>query len=337
MAAKGANPSYTAPTSHVRAADGVGDGAHVAAMQRRRLVMAMCEVTGELGLENATVGRICKRAGVSRRTFYEMFDDRDACFLAATEAGVERIGEQVLAAYESEARWRERIRAGLAALLGCLDGDPALARLLIAETLKGSPAVLAYRKGVLGRLSAMVDEGRSEARSGAQPVPLTAEITVGGVLAVLHARLLDRDPPSLCELTSPLTGMIVQPYLGLAAAQRERERPAPDAGKSQAGRAAASAPRASDPFKDLPIRFTYRTARVLGFIAARPGASNREIADASGIHDQGQASKLLRRLERHELIANEEDVRLDGKPNAWRLTPRGRAVYGAIDTRQAVA
>jgi AcrR family transcriptional regulator/DNA-binding MarR family transcriptional regulator len=306
-------------------------------MQRRRLLLAACEVTGEMGLENATVGRICKRAGVSRRTFYEIFEDREACFLAAVEAGVQRIGESVLAAYEGDARWRERVRAALTVLLECLDDDPPLARVLIAETLKGSPAVLAYRKGVLTRLSATVDEGRGEGRAGAQPVPLTAEITVGGMLAVLHARLLDRDPPLLAELVSPLTGMIVQPYLGLAVAQRERDRPAPDAGKSHAGHAAASAPRTSDPFKDLPIRFTYRTARVLGFIATRPGASNREIADASGIHDQGQASKLLRRLERHDLIANEGDARLDGKPNAWRLTPRGRAVHGAIDTQQAVA
>jgi AcrR family transcriptional regulator/DNA-binding MarR family transcriptional regulator len=315
----------------------VSDGAHVAAMQRRRILLAVCEVAGEIGLEGATVGRICKRASVSRRSFYEQFEDREACFFAAVERGVGGIGESVLAAYRGEPRWREGIRAALTALLECLDGDPALARVLVVETLRGSPAVLAYRKRVLDELRAAVDEGRRDGGSGAQPVPLTAEITVGGVLAVLHARLLDRDPPLLSELVSALTGMIVQPYLGLAVAQRERERPPPEARGSSAAHTATSVPRTSDPFKDLPIRFTYRTSRVLGFIASNPGASNREIADASGIHDQGQASKLLRRLERHELIFNEDDIRLDGKPNAWRLTPRGQAVHGAIDTQQVVA
>ena len=203
---------------------------------------------------------------------------------------------------------------------------------MVAVSLKKK---LSYRKGVLSRLSVAVDGGRREVRTGAGPVPLTAEITVGGVLAVLHAQLLERDTPSLCELVGPLTGMIVQPYLGLPAAQRERERPAPSANGPLPDQS-AGAPRASDPFKDLPIRFTYRTARVIAFIASHPGASNREIADASGIHDQGQASKLLRRLERHQLIAN-QDVRLDGKPNAWRLTPRGQAVHNAIHTHQTAA
>jgi len=117
--------------------------------------------------------------------------------------------------------------------------------------------------------------------------------------------------------------MIVQPYLGPAAAQKELERPAVTA--------VGEAPRVpADPFKDLPIRVTYRTARVLATIAADPGASNRYIGTAAGAPDQGQVSKLLGRLQRSGLIENYGAGHASGEPNAWRLTPRGQAVHAAL-------
>jgi DNA-binding MarR family transcriptional regulator len=71
------------------------------------------------------------------------------------------------------------------------------------------------------------------------------------------------------------------------------------------------------------VRSTYRTARVLSAIAANPGASNRAVAAAAGIVDEGQASKLLKRLERLSLIENMARDREPGNANAWRLTTRG--------------
>jgi hypothetical protein len=64
-------------------------------------------------------------------------------------------------------------------------------------------------------------------------------------------------------------------------------------------------------------------------IGARPGASNREIAEASGISDQGQISKLLMRLQRLQLIANTGQGHPRGAPNAWHLTERGVRVERA--------
>ena len=74
------------------------------------------------------------------------------------------------------------------------------------------------------------------------------------------------------------------------------------------------------------MRLTYRTARVLECIAERPLASNRTVADRAGIADPGQISKLLRRLERLELVVNRGAGHVKGEPNAWRLTPLGRQV-----------
>ncbi len=58
----------------------------------------------------------------------------------------------------------------------------------------------------------------------------------------------------------------------------------------------------SDPLRELGIRLTYRTVMVLMAVAAHPGSSNRMVADEAGISDQGQISKLLRRLEGLGLI-----------------------------------
>jgi DNA-binding MarR family transcriptional regulator len=82
--------------------------------------------------------------------------------------------------------------------------------------------------------------------------------------------------------------------------------------------------------RDLEMRLTYRTVRVLLAIAARPGTSNREVGLAAGIEDQGQISKLLTRLDKLGLIHNSGAGRARGAPNAWTLTDQGIAVQEMV-------
>lgn len=77
---------------------------------------------------------------------------------------------------------------------------------------------------------------------------------------------------------------------------------------------------------ELPIRATYRTTRVLRAIASAPGSSNREVADAAGLSDEGQTSKLLARLLQRGLVENVGRGHPWGEPNAWVLTSEGRRV-----------
>ncbi|MGA7704578.1 MAG: hypothetical protein WB998_06740 [Solirubrobacteraceae bacterium] len=328
-------------------------GGHVAEMQRRRLLLAFGEVASTSGLGAATVGRVCEQAAVSRRTFYELFSDREDCLLGAFEQAVERFARRVRPAFEAKGRWHERIRAALSLLLEQLDAEPDLARLCIVEASRGGHELLERRRHVLEALAAAVDEGRAQTRSGTGPPPLTAQGIVGGVLSVIHARLIESQPSvatgvsgdgraeqtggtdayptgALVHLTNPLMAMIVHPYLGPAAAQKELERPVPSMPRT-------SSRKGADPFKGLPIRFTYRTARVLDTIASEPGASNRHIADTSGIADEGQMSRLLRRLESCELIENRGEGHAKGEPNAWALTGRGSAIQAAIVVQEPAA
>jgi AcrR family transcriptional regulator len=303
------------------------EGGHVAEMQRRRLLLAFTEVLAEDGLEDAGVGRVCKRAGVSRRTFYDLFEDREACFVAVLDAAMQRISAIVVPAYEHQDHWRERIRSALIAVLEFFDEEPALARVCLVEALKAGPAVLERRRQVLDVLTVAVDEGRSESKEGVGPPPLTGQSTVGGAVSVLHARVLEENSRPLLELLNPLMSMIVHPYLGPAASHRELDRRAPSRKPSRNGH---DPKHARDPFRDLPIRITFRTARVLATIAAHPGASNRQIGDEAGVADQGQISKLLARLERYELVENHSQGNVKGEPNAWQLTQRGHGILQAV-------
>jgi len=321
-------PTKASATTSATAVDCVErQGGHVEEMQRRRLLLAMSEVLAEQGYEDSSIGRVCKRAGVSRRTFYEIFHDRDECLLGAFDAAVERIAEPVLAAWQGSGSWLERIRGALGTLLEQFDAEPAEARVCVVETLKAGPSVMESRARVVAILVDAVEQGRSEAKAGSEPPPLAGQGVVGGALAVLHTRLLeassDGPQPPLSDLTGALMAMIVHPYLGSAAARRELERPTPKIAGTHNGSI-------KDPFKDLSIRFTYRTARVLATIAAHAGASNRNVADSSGISDDGQMSRLLTRLERAGLIENAGQGRIKGEANAWILTQRGEAVHAAL-------
>ena len=210
-------------------------------------------------------------------------------------------------------------------ILAFFDHEPALARMCVVQALRGGPAILEYREEVLAALAAVLDEGCPQGPRGEGRTRFTAEGLVGGALAILYARLLRGESGSLSGLLGELMGVIVLPYLGPAAARREQVRAASDIVDSSRARRqpGASVRSAADPLEGLPMRVTYRTARVIEVLAAHPGASNRAVSEHAGIHDQGQVSKLLARLERLGLVVNRGGGPSKGEPNAWYLTALG--------------
>jgi AcrR family transcriptional regulator len=276
------------------------------------------------------------RSGVASEVFHASFTDREACLLAAFELGLERARMKVLAAYDSEPRWLDAIKAALAALLRFLDAEPALGRLLVVYSMSGGERVLRRRLEVLEALAAAIDHGRQEGYAPRlQQPPVIGEGVVGAVLAVLQNRLLrDRHAPVI-ELFGPLVAIIVLPYLGAGVAHRELTRPAPPE------RDAAGELREDGPSSVLDadgMRMTYRTMCVLQAIADYPGASNREVADRAGVIDQGQISKLLTRLHARKLIVRAGAGQATrGAPNAWHLTERGEVALRAAAARNLSA
>ena len=300
-------------------------------IQRSRLLAAAVGSLEEVGYERTTVGSITDRARVSRRTFYELFANREECLAAVLEDVLGAIGGELAAAGLEGLGWRERVRAGLWVILSFFDREPALARVCVVHSLRGGAEVLERREQILARLAAAVDEGRLEGARGGECSPLTAEGLVGAAFAIVYARLSRGEHGPLTGLLGELMGMIVLPYQGAQAARRERSRPLPAAGRG-APRAisAKPVPAVVDPLGGVAMRLTYRTVRVLEGVAGHPGASNRQISEYAGITDPGQVSKLLRRLERLGLLANTGPGHAKGEPNAWALTPKGVQVTEGI-------
>jgi AcrR family transcriptional regulator/DNA-binding MarR family transcriptional regulator len=294
-------------------------------LQRARIIGAMFDVATLRGAGSVTVAHVVERSGVSRRTFYEQFDDREDCLLAAFERALTLACERVIPAYEEQKGWRERMRAGLTALLALCDEQPTVARMLICESQASGPRVNERRAEVLARLTQIVDQGHGEGKAE-NVSSLAAEGIVGGVLAVIQARLFEEEHKPLIALSNELASMIVLPYLGGAAARRELDRPTPVPAGARRGEDALI----SDPFKDAGMRLTYRTVRVLVAIAQCPQASNRQIGETAGIADQGQISKLLGRLGRIGLVSNTAIHAGKGAPNSWTLTEKGQRIAQSI-------
>lgn len=299
-------------------------------LHRSRLLAGAVTVAEEVGYAQTTVSRIAQRAGVSRGTFYALFADRDDCLAAVYADLVEAVVEELSRLRLDELPWRERIRNGLVAILGLLDAEPALARVCFVECARGGPKLTAAREQAVALLAGALDAGREDPDCLLEPSGATAEILVHAVFGIAHSRLAAGGEP-LSELFGELVGLVVLPYLGPEAAQRESNRPPP-----------APAPRATpDRRKDPPvntlaaprIRLTYRTTRVLECIAESPGATNIAIARAAGVSDQGQISKLLARLEQHGLLVNSGDVERKWAVNTWSLTRQGEALIQGVRRR----
>lgn len=128
-------------------------------------------------------------------------------------------------------------------------------------------------------------------------------------------------------LHGQLMVLIVLPYLGPRAAKEELRRPTPVI------RGLGTAPDNEDTgrlLERLDTRLTYRTVRCLVFIREHPGTSNREVAQGAEVPDEGQASKLLGRLEKLGLLVNSRPHG-PGFTNRWRLTARGEQVLSSVN------
>ncbi|MGE5408385.1 MAG: TetR/AcrR family transcriptional regulator [Syntrophothermus sp.] len=153
----------------------------VAAIQRARIRRAMVEVIGELGYPETRVLDVTAVAGVSRKTFYELFDSKEDCFLAIYDDLLGGLLADTNAAMASAAgaNWSERAAWGMRAVLEHLARHPLEARFGIVEVLAAGPEALARRDAALRRFAAFLDAGHTGSSSAA---PTIASLTVAGAV-----------------------------------------------------------------------------------------------------------------------------------------------------------
>jgi AcrR family transcriptional regulator len=192
--------------------------------QRARIIQAMVEAVAERGYQETRVVDVVEGAGVSRATFYDLFDDIEDCFLATYDHVSARLFESASEGFneDPDAPWPDRVRAAMAAFLDLLAEWPEGARLAIVEVLAAGPKALARRDAVLRQFTEFVDAGRNQAT---QELPgITAVAIVGGVQELLYSEVLHGATSHLPARLPDIVYWITQPFIGPEAASRERER-----------------------------------------------------------------------------------------------------------------
>jgi AcrR family transcriptional regulator len=186
----------------------------------------MLEAVGTSGYDAASVRTVLVRTGLYRQAFYDNFADKEACYLEAFDFGVARLEALAIAAAGSAESWQQRLRAGLSALLGAFDADPALARALIVEVHAAGPEALQSRSGVMKRAADFIDSAREASGSAEAPPPIAAEGIVAGMHAVVHAKLAAGEESGFRELLPDFMYFAVLPYFGSDVADAEMKKAA---------------------------------------------------------------------------------------------------------------
>ncbi|HEX6688830.1 MAG TPA: TetR/AcrR family transcriptional regulator [Solirubrobacterales bacterium] len=188
------------------------------APQRERILDATEQLIAERGCAGTSIEAIVKAAGVSSVTFYEFFEDKEECFVAAFDRAVDLGADELaLAAIGDPASgglsWPEQIATGLRTLTGLIQAEPARARLCLVEAQTGGPELSLRFEAALDRVAAKLREGRALDTAPAD-LPVTHEEATAGALAwLLRERLETGDGERLEALYPELIDIALAPYL----------------------------------------------------------------------------------------------------------------------------
>lgn len=258
--------------------------------QRQRLVAGMIEATNRRGYANANIAAVIALAGVSRPTFYDYFEDRDACFLASIADVDEELGtvtEQALQGTGGQAAWEATVHA----IVDYAATAPTRARFLMGEAMAGGPAAIALRDRGAQRIADAIAVAVERPGDERALTDLDPRVLVGSVYRMIAMRLrrggLRREETVIGTLGEELIGWLAsyarpapQRRWSKLAAGEEPARSAhlPDGPLQRTPRAPATGrPRiaAEDVAEQQRLRILYAT----GALAESKGFSETTVSD----------------------------------------------------------
>jgi AcrR family transcriptional regulator len=194
--------------------------------QYERLLAGLAEAVAENGYAGTTIAHITRHAAVSRRTFYEHFNSKDECFVAAYDAVMAELRKRVEEAFNQEEEWPQGVKAGIAAMLEFLASEPHLARLSMVEALVAGPVVVERYDAAIQSLVPFFQAGRegrsAEVLEGLSPT--TEEALVGGMVSLISRRVFADRSEELEALLPDLVEFALTPYLGSGEAAKVARR-----------------------------------------------------------------------------------------------------------------
>jgi AcrR family transcriptional regulator len=196
----------------------------VARNQRQRILAAVAEATAARGYARMSVEDVVRGAGVSRRTFYELFPNKDQVFLEAYDQVANLLLAGVKAAYEGETGFSARVTAGFRAFLALLEASPAFARMCIVEVMAAGPEAVARRTAVMGEFAKLIEENAaSELDSHGRVPAMHAQTIVAGAYEAVYRMIAAGETDRLSTLLPDLVESALLPYVGEEAAAAQKQ------------------------------------------------------------------------------------------------------------------
>lgn len=180
-------------------------------VQRDRLLKATVEVVAQEGYAATTVRKLLAAAKLSRRTYYDLYQDKEDCYLDAFGRIADELAEVVTAEFERGGTPVERIRLAIEAIPSFCVDEPAAACACIAEGLAAGAAARAARAALVERLATTLAPAFAELRPESADPALMARATVGGVLELLYGPLARHDVDKLGELADQIGELAIVP------------------------------------------------------------------------------------------------------------------------------
>lgn len=185
--------------------------------QRERLIAGIIAAVAENGYSGTTIAAITSAAGLSRRTFYEHFENKEACFAAAYEATLSHVRGAILSAAGTQEKWVERVRAGLDRLLDALTEDPGMASFFLIAPASAGDEIVDCHHLAMAELVGDLVEG---APNAAEASKTREQALAGGISRLIVGKLNAGEEKALPELLPDLMELVLSPYLGSEEAAR---------------------------------------------------------------------------------------------------------------------
>jgi AcrR family transcriptional regulator len=191
----------------------------VANHQRERILAATIELVAKRGYRGTSIDHILKSARVGYTAFYGLFADKEECFCAAFDRVVGDARARILASLPATAPWPEQVCAALHSLLELIAAEPFRARIVLAESHTAGELALQRYQDLLDQVALLLRRGRALRTDATEPPPTLEEATVSGISWLLNQRVVLAQLDDVEELFAELALIVLEPYLGNAAAR----------------------------------------------------------------------------------------------------------------------
>lgn len=162
----------------------------------------MAHAVATRGYSRTSVAEVIKLAGVSRTTFYEHFDNKQDCFVAAHETMIYRMVKNIRSAYQTGGNWDTALTAVFGALARDVVADPFATRIVILGAADAGPGPLRLAQRARAVCERILRESLTHSPRGSDISPVLTRGILGGVQGVICRRLLDdrvTELPMICR------------------------------------------------------------------------------------------------------------------------------------------